>query len=208
MSVDTSREAFLGALERLLSQPDAEEPGINVVAREAGLNKVLIYRYFGSWSGLLEAFARRVNPWRDLKMETERGLREGRWEGLPDFSRWLFQAYWERLTRSPLLQNLLRLSLVQRNPLQAALEADRETEGLALMQAVAQRFPLPSGSDPAAVTAVIIGGLTWLALSGPRVGTFNGLTFTGNEADADARLTTAVEILVASLTATPPRDSL
>lgn len=208
MSVDSSREAFLAALERLLSQPDAEEPGINAVARQAGLNKVLVYRYFGSWDGFLEAFARRVNPWRDLRIEAEAGLAEGRWATLRELAGWLFGEYWARLNRSVLLQNLLRLSLIQRNPLQKALEADRENEGLALIRAVAQRFPFPAGSDPGAVTALVIGGLTWLALSGPRVGQFNGLTFTGDQADAGARLTAALDLVVGSLTHSPSDATL
>lgn len=208
MSVESSREAFLQALERLLSVPNAEAPGINAVAREAGLNKVLIYRYFGTGDGLLEAFARRVNPWRDLRQDVETGLDTGRWTDVGALLKWLLRAYLGRLTASPLLQNLLRLSLVQDNPLQAALAADRETEGLALMTAVGSRFRLPAGTDPAALTALLIGGLTWLALVGPRVGQFNGLRFHGPDADGEARLAAAVDQWIDALTADPNSATL
>jgi len=203
MSVESSREAFLQALERLLSVPSAEAPGINAVAREAGLNKVLIYRYFGTGDGLLEAFARRVNPWRDLRQDVENGLDTGRWTDVGALLKWLLRAYLGRLTASPLLQNLLRLSLVQDNPLQTALAADRETEGLALMTAVGSRFRLPAGTDPPALTALLIGGLTWLALTGPRVGQFNGLRFHGPNADGETRLAAAVDQWIDVLTAGP-----
>ncbi len=208
MSVETSSEAFLQALERLLSRPDAPDPGINAVAREAGLNKVLIYRYFGSWDGLLAAFARRVNPWRELRVETETGLASRRWDSLTELMRWLLRAYLDRLAASPLLQNLLRLSLVYRNPLQKALEKDREEEGLALMQAVGTRFPLPPGADPSALAALLIGGLTWLMLAGPRVGTFNGLVFEGPRADAVERLRAAIDLWAGALTAGLSSDTL
>lgn len=206
MSVETSRDAFLKALEELLSVPDAPEPGINAVARRAGLNKVLLYRYFGSWDGFLEAFARRVNPWRDLRVDVEAGLAAGRWSTVTDVVKWVFRSYLDRLTVSPLLQNLLRLSLVHQDPLQAALEKDRETEGLALMAAVGARFSLPAGSDPAALTALATGGLTWLVLVGNRTGTFNGLRFQGPGADAPARLAAAVDAWAETLT-NPPRSS-
>jgi AcrR family transcriptional regulator len=208
MSLETSRDAFLEALETLLSVPDAVEPGINAVARQAGLNKVLLYRYFGSWDGFLDTFARRVNPWRDLRIEVESGLASGRWITLTDVVKWLFRAYLDRLAGSPLLQNLLRLSIVQRNPLQAALERDRETEGLALMAAVGARFPLAPGADPAAMTALVTGGLTWLVLVGTRAGAFNGLTFSGPEADAQARLVAAVDAWADTLTKPPMTASL
>ena len=200
MSVETSREAFLHALERLLSHPDAAPPGINTVAREAGLNKVLIYRYFGSWDGLLEVFAQRVNPWRDLRVEVQAGLDAERWTTLRQLLTWLFTTYLDRLLASPLLQNLLRLSLVYRDPLHLALEQDREREGLAVLQAVAIRFPLPAELDHQALSATLVGGLTWLALAGTRAGVFNGLTFGTLEAEGPARLRSAVDSWVVTLT--------
>jgi len=208
VSVESSREAFLQALERLLSQPDAPAPGVNAVAREAGVNKGLLYRYFDSWDGLLEAFARRVNPWRDLRQEVEAGLTEGRWEGLADLARWLFGAYLDRLIASPLLQNLLRLSLVHRDPLQVTLEKDREEEGLALLRSVGHHFPVPPGTDPATLTALLTGGLTWLVLTGTRAGSFNGLRFTGPDADAVARLGSAIDDWTATLTKPHPTPTL
>lgn len=208
MSVESSREAFLAALERLLSRPDCPPPGINLVAREAGLNKVLIYRYFGTWDGLLEAFAQQVNPWRDLRHEVEAGLASGRWPDPKALARWLFRDYLRRLVGSPLLQNLLRLSLLHRDPLQTALERDREEEGLALARAVGAHFPLPADTDLGALTALLTGGLTWLVLAGTRAQVFNGLTFTGPDADALRRLEVAIDAWTATLTVESPSDSL
>lgn len=208
MSVDSSREAFLTALERLLSQDQAAEPGINAVAREAGLNKVLLYRYFGTWDGLLAAFAQRVNPWRDLRLEIEAGLATNRWATLRELMTWLFTAYLDRLQASPLLQNLLRLSFVHRDPLQVALEKDREEEGLTILKAVGARFPLPATIDGPSLTAILVGGLTWLALMGPRAGVFNGLRFVGPDADASQRLHQAIETWVIALTSDAPNPNL
>ena len=196
MSVESSREAFLRALEGLLSSPDAPPPGINAVAKAAGLNKVLIYRYFDSWDGLLESFAQRVNPWRDLRLTLEQGLAGARWTTLTEAVRWLFHSYLDALSASPFLQNLLRLSLVHRDALQTALERDRENEGLAIARLVVGAFP---GTDPelAIVAAVIIGGLTYVVLAGSRAGVFQGLSFEGEGEGADAlpRLHAAADTL-------------
>ena len=200
MSVETSRDAFLQALERLLSVPDAASPGINAVAREAGLNKVLIYRYFGSWDGLLDTFAKHVNPWRELRIETEAGLGADQWPDLSSYLKWLLRSYLGRLQASSLLQNLLRLSFVDRDPLQTALERDREDEGLALTQAVGTRFSGGPDQDSAAWIALLTGGLSWLVIAGSRAGRFNGLVFAGPDADGVSRLEAALNTWVDALT--------
>jgi len=197
LSAETSREAFLQALGHLLSVPNASPPGINAVAKEAGLNKVLIYRYFHSWDGLLADFAQRVNPWRDLRKTLEEGLAAQRWATLPEVTRWLFHAYLDTLATSPLLQNLFRLSFVHRDALQAALERDREEEGLAVARLVVQRFPMSHGFD--VVAAIVTGGLTYIMLAGSRAGVFQGLAFAGAEADALPRLHAAAEALAGLL---------
>lgn len=206
MSVESSREAFLQAFERLLSRNDATSPGVNTVAREAGLNKVLLYRYFGSWEGLLEAFAPRVNLWRDLLRDVEAGLASARWATPTEVMTWLFTAYFDRLLASPLQQNLLRRSLVTRDALQVALERDREEAGLTLMALVSSRYDFPSGLDYPALTGLLMGGLTWLTLAGTRAGAFNGLVFAGSDPDGPPRLRQAIASWVALTVST--RDTI
>jgi AcrR family transcriptional regulator len=43
--------------------------GVNRIARESGVNKVLIYRYFGGLEGLVEAYQQRSQSW--LSMPTD-----------------------------------------------------------------------------------------------------------------------------------------
>ena len=50
-------EKILEALDRVLTRDGVRGVGINAVAREAGVDKVLIYRYFGGMQELLRAFA-------------------------------------------------------------------------------------------------------------------------------------------------------
>ena len=42
-----------------MAERGTDKAGINAVAERAGVNKVLIYRYFGGWNGLLEAYVHR-----------------------------------------------------------------------------------------------------------------------------------------------------
>ncbi len=46
---------ILQAAGEIIAQRGLDGAGINAIADRAGANKVLIYRYFGSWNGLIEA---------------------------------------------------------------------------------------------------------------------------------------------------------
>ena len=52
-------ERILRAMGDVMAERGTEKAGINAVAEKAGVNKVLIYRYFGGWNGLLEAYVQR-----------------------------------------------------------------------------------------------------------------------------------------------------
>ena len=58
-----TRERILRAAERLLTQSGGKEFGINSLAREAGVDKVLIYRYFGSLAEVLRAVGDEISLW-------------------------------------------------------------------------------------------------------------------------------------------------
>ncbi|HSH08829.1 MAG TPA: helix-turn-helix domain-containing protein [Oceanipulchritudo sp.] len=49
----------------LLGRAGFESWGVNAIAREAGVDKVLIYRYFSSLEGLLEALVEETRFWPD-----------------------------------------------------------------------------------------------------------------------------------------------
>src|SRR5262249_27082715 len=58
-----TEEEILAAVGRLLESSGFDELGMNAVAREAGVDKVLVYRYFGKLPDLLRAFAERGGHW-------------------------------------------------------------------------------------------------------------------------------------------------
>ncbi len=47
---EKTRQKILAGLEKLITRDGFTAVGVNAVAREAGIDKVLIYRYFGSMS--------------------------------------------------------------------------------------------------------------------------------------------------------------
>ena len=60
---ETTKRCLLDAVGALLAREGFGALGVNAVAREAGVDKVLIYRYFGGMADLLEAFGQSGDFW-------------------------------------------------------------------------------------------------------------------------------------------------
>ena len=80
-----TEQLLLEAVNRLVEQDGFEGLGINAVAAQAGVSKMLIYRYFGSLNGLIAAYIRRYDFWINVRPELP-----GR-ERLGDFIKELFR---------------------------------------------------------------------------------------------------------------------
>ena len=80
-----TEQLLLEAVNRLVEQDGFEGLGINAVATQAGVSKMLIYRYFGSLNGLIAAYIRRYDFWINVRPELP-----GR-ERLGDFIKELFR---------------------------------------------------------------------------------------------------------------------
>lgn len=52
---ERTSDLILQTTAKSLLERGIEHSGINVIAKQGGFNKVLIYRYFGSWNGIIEA---------------------------------------------------------------------------------------------------------------------------------------------------------
>lgn len=53
-----TKSKILKALGEVIEQSGADKIGVNLIARTAGVNKVLIYRYFGGVEGLMENYVK------------------------------------------------------------------------------------------------------------------------------------------------------
>jgi AcrR family transcriptional regulator len=60
---DATNTRLIRAVEELIAEDGFGAVGINAVARRAGADKVLIYRYFGELAGLLAAYAEEGDFW-------------------------------------------------------------------------------------------------------------------------------------------------
>ena len=76
-----TEQLLLEAVNRLVEQDGFEGLGINAVAAQAGVSKMLIYRYFGSLNGLIAAYIRQYDFWINVRPELRARTAGGFYQG-------------------------------------------------------------------------------------------------------------------------------
>jgi AcrR family transcriptional regulator len=183
-----TEEAILAAVGRLLESSGFDDLGVNAVAREAGVDKVLVYRYFGKLPELLRAFAEHGGHWpSDAEL-----LGAAPPADPAELAARLLVNFGRAIRARPQTQAILRRELEERNPLTDALAAARErqaTELLGLLGGLELDAP--------AVGALLAAGLTYLALRANTADTYNGIDLHSDR--GWERLERAVADIVAAL---------
>jgi AcrR family transcriptional regulator len=156
---DATRKRILDATGRILSRRGFRGLGINAVAAAAGVDKVLIYRYFGGLPELLDAFARQAEFW-----PQEAELLRDAPASAPGFAAAVLKALLRALLSRPLTQEVLRWELSASNALVGKLAAVREEQGLPVLSRMAVGRRPASGLDVPAIAALLSAGITHLVL--------------------------------------------
>lgn len=172
-----TRSNLLRAVETIIARDGFESIRVNAVAREAGVDKVLIYRYFGDLSGLLAAYGEQGDFWWQVDDIMAEPL-PGPEDGLAACLGCIFERHVAFLRHHPVTLEIIAWEMAHRNEVTAALEVVRETRGTAMMRAVAARFAMDEGTlfrlvGPAMTLLGAAGN--YLVARGRHVRTFNGI---------------------------------
>ncbi len=185
-----TEEQIITALDRVILKSGFTGLGVNAVAREAGVSKVLIYRYFGSFDGLLEVWALENSYWTTLP-ENGAGAEE------------VLSGQIDSLRRDRLKREIQRWLLAEQSPVGDAVMHRLEESGLALSRRLAEKEKPAKGVDAEAAVAVITAGITHLALMSDRADVYNGVRLDSDE--GWERLRSAVKMMMRSMLAGPGR---
>lgn len=181
-----TEQRLLQAVSDIVQQQGFAALGVNAVAQRAGVSKMLIYRYFDSYNGLLREWALRHNFWAEVKERTleqihntESGLVAGVAEQ-PEFDnqyssilRNLFHEQTDSLRTSTIRREVLRWMLVEENEVSQQVMQQVEAMGLSISRAFRER--ITSDRDIEAAVGLLIGGVYYLALISDRTNVFNGI---------------------------------
>jgi AcrR family transcriptional regulator len=195
--VDATKRRLVDAVGTILARDGFAHLGVNAVAHEAESDKALIYRYFGGFAELLEAYAEGTSFWPTVDEMAGGPIAELASLSLRGRVERVVASYVKELRARPLTQEILAWELSERNEVTARLEDVRERRGLALMAALTVGAPsLVEHADLAAVSAVLAGSVHYLLLRARKIRVFNGIDLHTDE--GWARLTAAASAMVLS----------
>ncbi len=169
-----TEERILAAVGQVLARDGFGAVGINAIAREAGVDKVLIYRYFGGLSELLQRWGASSRFWPRLEELFDGDLQAALALPLAERYAQFFERFIDALRARPLTLEVMAAEIVQRNELAAILEAEREQWG-AQAEAVLggvefQRLPHLHG-----ITITLIAGVQYLLVRSRSIRVFGGI---------------------------------
>lgn len=135
------------------------------ITREAGVNKELIYRYFGSVPDLIEIYVKKKDYWLGSSSSLKKSIEK---EDLStvnlkdDISKIICDQF-DYFRKSVEMQHIILSEIMEENPLLDRIGATREEMGKEMFDHTARHFK-DSETDIRSVCALLVSGVYYLVL--------------------------------------------
>ncbi len=174
---EETKARILAAVGKVLAESGFKQLGVNAIAREAGVDKVLIYRYFENLASLLRTFGKEGDYWLTVE-ELIRDESTAESESLDQWMILLLTRFLCDLQQRPITQEILRWELLEGNELTLELAQVRDRVATESLEFLQQKCSFPPNKDIPAISAVLIAGIVYLVLRTKVSPTFLGIDFT------------------------------
>jgi AcrR family transcriptional regulator len=173
---EETKAKILAAVGKLLAESGFQQLGVNSIAREAGVDKVLIYRYFENLPTLLKTFGQEGNYWLTIEelVGDESSIQA---EALDEWMEILLVRFLQDLQQRTITQEILRWELLEGNELTQELAQVRDRMAIDSLKFLNQKHPFSPDKDIPAVSAILIAGIVYLVLRAKVSPTFLGIDF-------------------------------
>ncbi len=170
---EKTKEKILNALKTILSVYGFTKIGINLVAKEANIDKVLIYRYFGGLKELITDFAKNSDYWVKLNINENNISKES--------IKHHFLETFAFLRENKLTQEILRWELSEQNELTEILAKQREEESVLNIDKIKTLLKISKNFDIEGIISILFGGIVFLLLRSKTINVFNGININSEE---------------------------
>ncbi|MFN0254086.1 TetR/AcrR family transcriptional regulator [Pedobacter ureilyticus] len=175
---EKSKQRFLDAVGKILKTKGYAALKVNDIAATAGLDKKLIYKYFGGTEQLLDAYISSQDFWSNVKGEkVPQVINDGGKNFLTD----MFLEQFDYVYTNKEFQKVLLWRLSQQRNSLKKLAEDQEANGEIILQNIIDPFFGEKSEDLRAVAAILVAGIYYLNLST----TYNGNIFCGLDIKSD-----------------------
>ncbi|MGA0560550.1 TetR/AcrR family transcriptional regulator [Larkinella sp. VNQ87] len=171
---------ILQAVGEVISERGVNRVGINAVAEKAGVNKVLIYRYFGGWEGLMQQFLNEghfLTNYNRQFLETK--LSAGKTPCLPQTRIAYLLGLLRELKERSSAQELLKWEIS--NPSSYLNQPLVMARNESFRQVLDRLVGDEAEEDLTAVTALLVSGITMLLLIAPYQSPFMNIDLQSDE---------------------------
>lgn len=192
---EATRGQLIKAVGEILAEKGFSALGVNAVARQAKVDKVLIYRYFDDLEGLTKAFAQDGDFWPSIEELAGGNIAAFHLLPLQEKLIALGRNFMRGIKARPLTQEIMAWEMVERNKLTEELEKVREIQMLRFFE---QFFSKENSTiDLMAIMSIIGGGLSFLICRSRHIQWYNGVDLKSDE--GWARIEDGVEQIIRKL---------
>lgn len=171
---ELTEKKIIDAVERIIENQGFEKLGINAVASEAGVSKMLIYRYFGGLDELLAHYLMQKDYWANTDTTILEQANVG--ESIKN----MFRKQIKQMRNDIMLKRLCRWELTADNDNIRTLKDRRERNGRDLIQMVA-RLTGCSNAEVASLATILSASISYLVLMEEQTSTYNGIDLQSEE---------------------------
>jgi len=166
---------IIEAVGTLLNRQGFTKLTINAIAHEAGVDKVLIYRYFGGLERLLKTYAEEHAQVSALPPLVWKTPAQAEVHPLAEIMTALLCNQLDELRRRPIAQEIIRWELTEKNALTQLMAVAREKQIRELLGNLPFDQDYYPNIDLAAIYALLHAGLTHLAVSASKIDFYQGI---------------------------------
>ena len=171
---EQTEEKILEAVGSIIENQGFEKVGINAIATEAGVSKMLIYRYFGGVEELIAQYLIQKDYWAN----TDAAIINP--EAVGDSIKSMFRRQVEQLGNDITLRRLYRWELFTDNQNIRQLRNRREENGCRLIKMVSALTGCPD-AQVAALASILSASISYLALLEDQCQSYNGICLQTDE---------------------------
>lgn len=165
---EATEKRLIDTIGKMITEEGFEKIGINAVAAQSGVSKILIYRYFGSVEGLMTAYIRQHDFWINFPNETPER------EEVPSFLKKMFREQIGQLRSDPTLKRLYRWELSGNNEMIVKLREQRERIGTDFVGKLSRLTSYPQ-EEMAAMATILNTSITYLVMLEEFCPFYNGI---------------------------------
>nr|WP_321514431.1 TetR/AcrR family transcriptional regulator [uncultured Pseudodesulfovibrio sp.] len=159
---ELTKTKLIKAVGKVVAEVGFQRLGVNLVAREAGVDKKLIYRYFDGLQGLVAAYSQTVDFWPPV--EELLGDDRDFIKKIPshELMSLFFKRYLKAILRRPHTLEILAWEAIERNELTKVLEEVRVKTALGFFEMMEEEPP--EDVDLTALVLIMAASVNFLAV--------------------------------------------